>query len=119
MAKRGGTVSMFVGNGMSSGLVMASTSLQPRSGPWSRGPNVGTPQQYAQGQGYAQPGYGQGYPQQGVYAQPQPQRPPQPVKPAPAQTPTNGDTPPLCPAHNKPMRPGKNGGWFCFLVRCR
>ncbi|MGE0258183.1 MAG: DUF2076 domain-containing protein, partial [Alphaproteobacteria bacterium] len=45
----------------------------PRSGPWSRGPNVAPPQQYAEGQGYAQPGYGQGYPQQGGYAQPQPQ----------------------------------------------
>jgi hypothetical protein len=49
---------------------------QPRSGPWSRGPNVAQPQYGGgPGPGYARPGYAPppGYPPQGEYAQPQPQ----------------------------------------------
>jgi uncharacterized protein len=49
---------------------------EPRSGPWSRGPNVAPPQYGGgSGPGYPQAGYAppQSYPAQGGYAQPQPQ----------------------------------------------
>ena len=26
---------------------------------------------------------------------------------------TSGGGPPLCPIHNKPMKPSQHGGWFC------
>jgi hypothetical protein len=43
----------------------------------------------------------------------QPRTPVQaPQKPAPQAVATNG-APPLCPVHGKPMREGKNGGYFC------
>lgn len=39
-----------------------------------------------------------------------------PTRPAPTPTPrpqANGGDVPLCEVHKQPMRPGKNGGWFC------
>ncbi len=42
-------------------------------------------------------------------AQYNPSRPPAPAPQKPAQQ----ATAPICPVHNKPMRPGKNGGYFC------
>jgi hypothetical protein len=32
--------------------------------------------------------------------------------PAPQQS-AVGEEPPLCPEHQQPMKPGKNGGWYC------
>lgn len=40
---------------------------------------------------------------------------PRPQQPRPAAAPAqqNGDVAPICEIHNTPMRPGKQGGWYC------